>query len=93
VPRAAYGAAMALLSSIFRNVAITGRTDQVIDWCADRQGGRWAQQTVRKAFPPPRAAPPPRRDSAVQLRELDDLHTRGLVSDAEYAQLLKRVWA
>jgi hypothetical protein len=88
---------MALLSSIFRNVAITGRTDQVIDWCADRQGGRWAQQTVRNAFPPPRPArapaPAARPDSAAQLRALEDLHARGVVSDDEYAQLLKRVWA
>ena len=42
---------MALLSQMFRTVAITGRTDNLNAWFASRQGGRWAEQTVRDAFP------------------------------------------
>ena len=42
---------MALLNSMIRNVAITGSTDSISDWVAGRQGGRWALQTVRGAFP------------------------------------------
>ena len=52
---------MALLSQMFRTVAITGRTDTVNAWFAERQGGRWAEQTVRDAFPTgrmPKAAGP-----------------------------------
>ena len=57
---------MALLSRMFRTVAITGRTDTINAWFADRQGRRWAEQTVRGASPTsphaPRASRPrPRR--------------------------------
>ena len=57
---------MALLSGLIRTVAITGRTDTVNAWFAGRQGGRWAEQTIRAAFPnvPPgaRRTPPPALD-------------------------------
>ena len=42
---------MPLLSRMIRNVAITGRTDTIDAWVAGRQGGRWAEQTIRAAFP------------------------------------------
>ena len=70
---------MALLSSMFRRAAITGRPDQVHAWFADRQGGRWADQKVRAAFP---TRPP---DNAV--RDLEKLHKSGAISDAEFQEL------
>jgi Short C-terminal domain len=91
---------MALLSQMFRTVAITGRTDTVNAWFADRQGGRWAEQTVRAAFP--QAAPPGGsgssaptalpKDPAERLRELTELHRQGVVTDAEFEALRARLY-
>ena len=51
-----------------RNVAITGSSGHITAWCADRQGGAWAERTVRSAFPDShgRHRPPDAR-----LRELE----------------------
>ena len=76
---------MALLSQMFRTVAITGRTDTVNAWFASRQGGRWAEQTVRGAFP--NVPPHGQADRARKLRELAELHERGVITDAEFQEL------
>jgi hypothetical protein len=73
-----------LLSGCIRAAAVTGRTDYVNAWLGDRQGGRWAEQTVRAVVPAAR----PRSES---LKQLDDLHARGVVTDAEYERLRARV--
>ena len=91
---------MVLLSGMMRWTAITGRTDYIPAWCAGRQGGRWAQQTVRAAFPttapqaqrtPPAGGAPARADPAEALRELTELHQRGVVTDAEFEALRARL--
>ena len=78
---------MALLSQMFRTAAITGRTDTVNAWFADRQGGRWAEQKVQAAFPnlPPYSQRPADRTEA--LRQLSELHERGIITDAEFERL------
>ena len=84
---------MTLLSQMIRHVAITGRTDDVNAWFASRQGGRWAEQKISAAFPaaarrgqgPPPAGPP--ADPAETLRELTELHERGILTDAEFERL------
>jgi hypothetical protein len=92
---------MALLSQMIRTVAITGRTDTVNAWFADRQGGRWAEQTVRAAFPqaaPPAGSPsaavatPPPADPAERLRQLTELRRQGVVTDAEFESLRARLY-
>jgi hypothetical protein len=89
---------MALLSQMIRTAAITGRTDTLNAWFADRQGGRWAEQTVRAAFPPafhehgtPAAAARPPADPAKALRDLTELHRSGVVNDAEFERLRSRL--
>jgi hypothetical protein len=85
---------VALLNRDIRAVAITGRTDSVNGWVAGRQSGRWAELAVHAAFPksghqgtrPPSAAAPP-ADPAEALRELMELHERGVVTDAEFEGL------
>jgi hypothetical protein len=91
---------MVLLSGMMRSAAITGRTDTIGAWCAGRQGGRWAEQTIRAAFPtaarqgtrtPPTGRPPARADPAEALRELSELHRRGFVTDDEFEGLRDRL--
>jgi Short C-terminal domain len=86
---------MVLLSQLIRTAAITGRTDTINAWFAGRQGGRWVEQTVRAAVPT--AAPPPQgteaasADPAERLRELRELHQRGVLSDDEFEGLRARL--
>ena len=91
-----YRRLMALLSGMIRTVAITGRTDTIDAWFAGRQGGRWAEQTVRAAFPnmdpgarrtPPPASARTPADRERTLHELADLHERGVLTDDEYDSL------
>jgi hypothetical protein len=91
---------MVLLSGMMRWAAITGRTDYIPAWCAGRQGGRWAEQTLRAAIPTaaPRAQrtlaaghAPARADPAEALRDLTELHQRGFVTDDEFEGLRARL--
>jgi hypothetical protein len=93
---------MVLLSQLIRTAAITGRTDNLAGWFAGRQGGRWAEQIVRSAVPPagaprPVAQPhapetsPSGRNPAETLRELTELHQRGVLTDAEFGGLRARL--
>jgi hypothetical protein len=98
-----YGRAMALLSGMIRSATVTGQTDYINAWFGGRQGGRWAEQTVRAALPidpprhrrtPPAAAPPaarPPADPAEALRTLADLQQRGVVTAAEMERLRARL--
>ena len=75
-----------LLSRMMRTAAITGSTDALDSRRFDaffggRQGGRWARQTVAAAIPT--AAP----QATHALRELTELHQRGVVTDAEFERL------
>src|SRR5215211_2803447 len=79
---------------MIRSAAITGRPDEVHAWFADRQGGRWAEQMIRGAIPAAHGSPAPRSahnpagaDSAETLRELTELHRRGVITDAEFESL------
>ena len=86
---------MVLLSQMIRTAAITGRTDTINAWFAGRQGGRWVEQTVRAAVPtaapPPQSAEPASADPAERLRELTELHQRGVLTDAEFEGLRARL--
>ena len=70
---------------MMRTDALTGRTDGVDAWFAGRQGGRWALQAGRAAARPAQA--PPSTDPAERLRELTDLHERGVLTNAEFEGL------
>jgi hypothetical protein len=85
---------------MMRTAAVTGRTDTINAWFAGRQGGRWAEQTIRAAFStaaphapttPPADGHPAAADPAVTLRELMELHQRGVLTDAEFEGLRARL--
>jgi hypothetical protein len=79
-----------LLSQMIRSQAITGSTDA--SWfqpIAGRQGGRWAEQHVRAAFPQRGSAQ--RADTATRLENLSELREQGVISDAEFQTLRSRL--
>jgi len=55
-------------------------------------GGRLTPQTIAgiERRPPPPTAPPP-DDQERQLATLEDLRTSGVLTDAEYAELKRRI--
>jgi Short C-terminal domain len=88
---------MPLLSSMMRLDAFSGRTDAVDAWLAGRQTWRWAPPGARAGWVPaqrthatPTESP---ADADDRLRELAELHSRGVVSDAEFERLRTRVSA
>ena len=93
--------AMPLLGRMIRSVAITGSTDAIDARIAGRQGGRWAEQHIRAAFPTAAASHAHERSSAVvagppadpvkSLQTLTELHRRGDVTDAEFERLRRRL--
>jgi hypothetical protein len=89
---------MALLSGMMRTAAITGGTDSVFARIAGRQGGRWAERTVRAAMPTTRSGGPsghaatrPPEDPAETLRELTTLRERGVITGGELERLRARL--
>ena len=83
---------MVLLSQYIRAAAISGRPDTLnASWFGGRQGGRWAEQTVRAAMPTRGATRVPAADASETLRELTDLHRRGVLTDAELEGLRSRL--
>jgi hypothetical protein len=73
---------MALLSGMMRASAMTGDPDYVNGWFRGRQFGRWMLQPG-----------PARRvtDPEAALRDLTELHERGIVTDDEFQRLRARV--
>jgi hypothetical protein len=82
---------MALLSQVIRTAAVTGSTDSTFVRIAGRQGGAWAERTVRAGLPtafPQRSAVAGRpADPAAALQELTSLYERGALTDAEFERL------
>jgi|1186.fasta_scaffold43748_3 hypothetical protein len=78
---------MALLMQMIRTAAITGQTDRMNAWFADRQGAEWAERTMGAALPELSRRP----SAAARLRELTELHRRGVIDDAELERLRERL--
>jgi Short C-terminal domain len=72
-----------LLSGMMRSQAIYGTSDVWGTRLFGRQGGRWARQLVDQAMPTPA--------KEARLRELTELRERGVVTDAEFHHMRKRL--
>lgn len=72
---------------MIRTAAVTGRTDTIDSWVMGRQGGRWAEQTVRAALPAASRTRRPAAAPARALQELTELRRRGVVTDDEFEDL------
>jgi putative oligomerization/nucleic acid binding protein len=72
-----------LLMGMMRASAMTGDPDYVNGWFAERQFGRWMMPAQPARRPP--------ADPQAALRDLTELHQRGIVTDAEFERLRARV--
>jgi hypothetical protein len=86
---------MPLLRGLARTAAIAGTATAVSNRVSRRQGNRWAQQEDQQyaqqqqqyAAPPPAPAPAPAapaRDTVAQLKDLAELKSQGILTDAEF---------
>ena len=82
---------MPLLRGIARTAAIAGTATAVSNRVSRRQQNRWAQQEDQQYAQqqPAQYAPPPQpaapaRDQVAQLKDLAELKSQGILSDAEF---------
>ena len=80
-----------LLRGIARTAVIAGTATAVSNRVSRRQLNRWSQQEdqqyaqqqyYQQPSPPPPPAPP--RDTVTQLKELAELKSQGILTDAEF---------
>jgi len=91
-----------LLRGVARTAAIAGTATAVSNRVSRRQANRWAAQdesTYAEPAPAPPQAPapvaaaPPPADRMQQLKDLADLKTQGVLTDAEFATEKARILA
>ena len=82
---------MPLLRGIARTAAIAGTATAVSNRVSRRQQNRWAQQEDQQYAqqqpqyaPAPQAAAAPARDPVAQLKDLAELKSQGILTDAEF---------
>ncbi len=80
---------MPLLRGIARTAVVAGTATAVSNRVSRRQGNRWAQQNEpqpvqQQQYAPPPAAAAPARDPVAQLKDLADLKSQGILTDAEF---------
>jgi hypothetical protein len=83
---------MPLLRGIARTAAIAGTATAVSNRVSRRQGNRWAQQEEQQyaqqqqqyAPPPQPQAAGPARDQVAQLKDLAELKSQGILTEAEF---------
>jgi hypothetical protein len=91
-----------LLRGLVRVAAVAGTATAVSNRVSRRQGRRWSaqeqeqeeqydQQQQQDAPPPPPAAPA--RDTVTQLKELAELKTQGVLTDAEFEDQKAKILA
>jgi Short C-terminal domain len=83
-----------LLRGVARTAVVAGTATAVSNRVSRRQANRWSaqeeeqyqqQQYQQQQYaPPPPAAPAPAPDVVTQLKELADLRTQGILTDAEF---------
>ncbi len=80
-----------LLRGIARTAVVAGTATAVSNRVSRRQAGRWARQEEEQYYDdqpvetePAPVAPDPVSTKLAQLRELGELKTQGLLTDAEF---------
>jgi len=89
-----------LLRGIARTAAIAGTATAVSNRVSRRQAGRWAAKDQRQAEPqydegpaPAASAEPvdPMSQKLAQLKELGELKSQGVLSEAEFEEQKRRI--
>ena len=88
-----------LLRGIARTAIISGTATAVSNRVTRRQAGRWAQRDQQEAAyaqpapqqGPSQASPSGTDDRLAQLRQLGELKTQGVLTDAEFAREKSRI--
>lgn len=81
---------MGLLRGVARTAAIAGTATAVSNRVSRRQQGRWAQQEDQQyaqqqaQYAPPPQPAAPARDQVAQLKDLAELKSQGILTDAEF---------
>ena len=82
---------MGLLRGMARTAVVAGTATAVSNRVSRRQANRWASQEDQQyaqqqqyAEPPPQQAAAPAPDPLAQLKQLGDLHSQGVLTDAEF---------
>jgi hypothetical protein len=83
-----------LLRGVARTAVVAGTATAVSNRVSRRQANRWSaqeeqqyqqQQYAQQQYaPPPQPAAAPATDTVTQLKELADLRTQGILTDAEF---------
>jgi hypothetical protein len=78
-----------LLRGVARTAVVAGTATAVSNRVSRRQANRWSAQEEeqyqqQQYAPPPQPAPAPAPDVVTQLKELADLRTQGILTDAEF---------
>jgi hypothetical protein len=92
---------MPLLRGIARTAAIAGTATAVSNRVSRRQQNRWAQQDQQQyaqqpqyaAPPPPPPAQAPAPDPIAQLKDLAELKSQGILTEAEFAAQKAKILA
>ena len=90
---------MPLLRGLARTAAIAGTATAVSNRVSRRQQNRWAQQEdqqyaqQQQYAPPPAQAQAPPPDPIAQLKDLADLKSQGILTEAEFEAQKAKVLA
>lgn len=85
---------MGLLRGVARTAAIAGTATAVSNRVSRRQQNRWAQQEEQQYAPPPAPAPAaPAQDPIAQLKDLAELKSQGILTEAEFEAQKAKVLA
>jgi hypothetical protein len=75
---------MPLLRGVARVAVISGTATAVSNRVSRRQANRWSQEDQGQYEEPAAAAAPPAADPLDQLKQLGELKTAGVLTDAEF---------
>ncbi len=83
-----------LLRGVARTAVIAGTATAVSNRVSRRQANRWAQQEEEQyAQEPPPTYAAPAKDTVTQLKELAELKSQGILTDAEFQAQKAKVLA
>ena len=75
---------MGLIRGVARTAVVAGTATAVSNRVSRRQANRWSEQESQQQYAEPAPAAPAADDKLDQLKQLGELHTSGVLTDAEF---------